>query len=85
MLLMAGVAAGEAGRYDLALPYLERACRTDPDHLPAHQALAYASIEQGRLEEAGAALARALELAPGNRKSLELERKLREARAGGEK
>jgi tetratricopeptide (TPR) repeat protein len=60
-----GVALYRTQRYDEALPLLERAAEKSPEWAEAFRALGEASFVAGRIDAAGAAYARALELEPG--------------------
>jgi tetratricopeptide (TPR) repeat protein len=55
-------ALDRAGRAHEALPLLERANRADPDHAETYYLLGKIHSEQGRPEEAAAAMRRFLEL-----------------------
>ena len=60
----------QAGRGSSAVEYARRAVAADPESLPAHQVLVLAHLHARNYEEADAASARALALAPTNAASL---------------
>jgi tetratricopeptide (TPR) repeat protein len=61
-----GALLRDAGRFEEALPHVQRGVEISPDYAEAHVRLAEIYLKLARYDESAASATRALELAPGN-------------------
>ena len=73
----------QLGRLDLAEKHFQSVLALLPDSLTGVLGLGRLYLQQGRFDRAGAMLARANELAPGNERVAAFEREIRERAPGG--